>query len=84
MKKQVIRSYIVVYEKEPYGGYSAEVPALNGIVTQGDTLEDAQYMAQDMVEGYLQVLVKDGDVVPEQAIVKIGKNMYVSIVSAMR
>ena len=31
---------IAIVEKEPDGGYSAEIPALPGCVTEGGTLEE--------------------------------------------
>ena len=31
---------IAIIEKEPDGGYSAEIPALPGCITEGSTLEE--------------------------------------------
>ncbi len=45
-------------------GYEVNVPDL-GVFTQGDDLMDAAYMAQDLVETYVSMLMEDGDRVPE-------------------
>ncbi|MDB9312838.1 type II toxin-antitoxin system HicB family antitoxin [Spirulina sp. CS-785/01] len=37
------------------GGYWAEVPALPGCITEGDTLEEVTQNLQDAVEGWLIV-----------------------------
>jgi len=60
---------VVVHEAEE-GGYWAEVPALPGCATQGETLEDLLTNLHEAVEGCLSVevsgvLVGDGDRVLE-------------------
>ena len=40
-------------------------PALPGLVTEGDTLEEARAMATDAIQGYLESLKKDGEPVPK-------------------
>jgi predicted RNase H-like HicB family nuclease len=37
------------------GGYWAEVPALPGCVTEGDTMEEVMTNLQDAIEGWLDV-----------------------------
>ena len=37
------------------GGYWAEVPALPGCITEGDTLEELQVNLKDAIEGWLEV-----------------------------
>ena len=37
------------------GGYWAEVPALPGCVTEGDTMEEVVANLQDAIEGWLDV-----------------------------
>jgi len=46
------------------GGFVVTCPALPGLVTQGDTLEEARHMARDAIRGYLESLHKDGQPVP--------------------
>jgi predicted RNase H-like HicB family nuclease len=37
------------------GGYWAEVPALPGCVTEGDTMEEVVANLQDAIQGWLEV-----------------------------
>lgn len=46
---------IVVHEAEE-GGYWAEVPALPGCFTQGETLDELTVNAREAIEGCLEVL----------------------------
>ena len=51
--------YTVLYEPAEEGGYVVTVPALPGLVTEGDTLDQARSMAEDAIRGYLESLMKD-------------------------
>jgi predicted RNase H-like HicB family nuclease len=42
------------------GGFVATCPALPGLVTEGDTLEEAREMVKDAIRGYLESLAMDG------------------------
>ena len=44
----------VIHEAEE-GGFGAEVPALPGCVTQGDTLEEVTSNVREAIEGWLSV-----------------------------
>ena len=61
----VNRTYTFVFDPDPDGGYVVTCPALPGLVTHGDTIEKAREMARDATEGYIAVLVEDGETVPE-------------------
>ena len=37
------------------GGYWAEVPALPGCITEGDTIEELKSNLKDAIEGWLEV-----------------------------
>lgn len=37
------------------GGYWAEVPALTGCITEGDTIEEVMSNLKDAIEGWLDV-----------------------------
>ncbi|MGI2907892.1 type II toxin-antitoxin system HicB family antitoxin [Tolypothrix sp. VBCCA 56010] len=37
------------------GGYWAEVPALPGCITEGDTIEEVSANLKDAIEGWLEV-----------------------------
>lgn len=49
---------VVVHEAEE-GGYWAEVPALPGCATQGDTFEELMKNVHEAVEGCLSVEVEE-------------------------
>lgn len=54
-------TYTVIFEPDQEaGGYVVTCPALPGLVTEGDTLEEARAMAADAIRGYLESLQKDG------------------------
>jgi antitoxin HicB len=57
-------NYTVLFEPAEEGGYIVHVPALNGLTTEGDTLEQAREMALDAIKGYLEVLVERGSPIP--------------------
>ncbi|MEX0776482.1 MAG: type II toxin-antitoxin system HicB family antitoxin [Phycisphaeraceae bacterium] len=46
------------------GGYWVEVPALQGCLTQGQTIEEAIAMAKDAISGYIQSLMKHHEPIP--------------------
>jgi predicted RNase H-like HicB family nuclease len=48
----------IIHEAEE-GGYWAEVPALPGCVTQGDTVEDVTSNLREAIEGWLSVETPD-------------------------
>jgi len=52
-------SYTVLFEPAEEGGFTVTCPALPGLVTEGDTLEEARAMAQDAIRGYIESLHKD-------------------------
>jgi predicted RNase H-like HicB family nuclease len=58
-------TYTIVLEPdEEDGGYTVTCPALPGLVTHGDTVEEARAMAADAIQGYLESLRKDGVAFP--------------------
>lgn len=57
--------YTVLLQPEPEGGYTVTCPALSGLVTYGETLDEARAMASDAVLGYIECLREDGEPVPE-------------------
>ncbi len=71
MKRKIAQSvlrYTVLFEPAEEGGYVVTVPKLPGLVTEGDTFEEAKGMVQDAIKGYIEVLRKDGEPVPESDI----------------
>lgn len=67
MLKQRVLSYTAIFEPAPEGGYVVYVPALSGLVTQGETIEEAKKMAVDAIQGYLAVLKEDGEDIPVES-----------------
>ena len=59
-----IYRYTVIFEPAEEGGYCVFVPALNGLATQGETLEEAREMARDAIIGYIESMNAHGDPVP--------------------
>jgi predicted RNase H-like HicB family nuclease len=55
----------VLLQPEPEGGYTVTCPALPGLVTYGETLDDARAMAADAIQGYIDCLREDGEPIPE-------------------
>jgi predicted RNase H-like HicB family nuclease len=58
--------YTVIFEPAEEGGYTVTVPALPGLVTEGDTLEEAKAMAMDAIKCHLGSLKKDGRPFPKE------------------
>jgi predicted RNase H-like HicB family nuclease len=52
-------SYTVLFEPAEKGGFVVTCPALPGLVTEGDSLEEARSMARDAILGYLESLRQD-------------------------
>ena len=50
--------YSIIHE-EPGGRYSAEVPALPGCYTDGDSLEDVKRNLKEAIQLYLEVSEED-------------------------
>lgn len=59
--------YTVIFEPAEEGGYTVTCPALPGLVTEGDTMDEARLMAEDAIRGYLESLRKDNLPIPSEA-----------------
>ncbi len=57
-------NYTVLFEPAEEGGYVVSVPAFGGVMTQGETLEEARAMAIEAITGYIEALQKDGLPIP--------------------
>jgi antitoxin HicB len=58
-------SYTVLLQPEPEGGYTVTCPTLPGLVTYGESLDEARAMAADAIRGYIECLREDGEPIPE-------------------
>ena len=64
MRYVKVLNYTVIMTPDETGGYVVTCPALPGLVTEGDTLEEARAMAADAIRGYLESLQEDGEPIP--------------------
>lgn len=54
----------VVFEPQPEGGFTVYSPDLPGMVTEGDTLEEATANAREAIELYVESMRDRGRQVP--------------------
>ena len=59
--------YPAVFEPAEEGGYIVTFPAIPGLATQGQTMDEARAMAADCLRAYLESLRKDGEPLPYEA-----------------
>ena len=57
-------TFTMLFEPAEEGGFVVTCPALPGLVTEGDTMEEARRMAEDALRGYLESLLDDGMSIP--------------------
>ena len=58
-------TYNILFQPEPEGGYTVTCPSLPGLVTYGETLEEARTMAVEAIEANLESLQIDGEPIPD-------------------
>ena len=61
-----MRTYSIVVDPDPDGGFTVTVPALPGCITQGESIEECLAHAQEAIELYIEDLVASGEPVPEE------------------
>jgi len=61
-----MRTYSIVVDPDPDGGFTVTVPALPGCITQGETIEECLAHAQEAIELYIEDLVASGEPIPEE------------------
>jgi len=57
-------SYTAVFEPAEEGGFVVTFPAIPGLATQGETIDEARAMAADCLRTYLESLAMDGEPPP--------------------
>jgi antitoxin HicB len=62
--KKRVYNYTAFFEANELGGYTVTVPALPGLVTEGNDLEHARAMAKDAVRCYIEGLKKSKEPIP--------------------
>jgi antitoxin HicB len=60
-------SYTAVFEPAEEGGFVVTFPAIPGLATHGETLDEAGAMAEDCLRVYLESLAIDGEPAPYEA-----------------
>lgn len=60
-------SYTAVFERAEEGGFVVTFPAIPGLATQGETLDEASAMAEDCLRAFLESLAIDGEPPPYEA-----------------
>ena len=67
------REYTIIAHQDEDGGYWTEVPALPGVGSQGDTLEEAIENTKEAIALMLEYLAANGQPIPEpkEVIVKV-------------
>jgi antitoxin HicB len=58
--------YTALFEPAEEGGFVVTCPSLPGLVTEGDTIEEARANVAEAIRGYLEALAKDGEPLPPE------------------
>jgi antitoxin HicB len=58
--------YTALFEPAEEGGYVVTCPSLPGLVTEGETLEDAREMAAEAIRDYVETLSEEGLPIPPE------------------
>ena len=57
-KKRILEYTVLFTPDEEVGGFTVEVPALPGCLTEGDTLAEAKINAKEAIELYLETFAE--------------------------
>jgi predicted RNase H-like HicB family nuclease len=63
---------VLIYEAEE-GGFWAEVPALPGCYSQGETIEETMKNIKEAIEAHIQALKEEGEEIPAKEEFVIGR-----------
>jgi predicted RNase H-like HicB family nuclease len=55
-----VQKYAVVIHEDPEGGFWAEVPALPGCYSQGESVDELKHNIREAIAGVLEVLREQG------------------------
>jgi predicted RNase H-like HicB family nuclease len=55
-----VQNYAVVIHEDPEGGFWAEVPALPGCYSQGETVDKLKHNIREAIAGIVEVLREEG------------------------
>jgi len=65
--------YTVIFHQAEEGGYWAEVPALPGCYSQGESIEETIKNTREAIEAHIEALKEEGQEIPEEGEFVIGK-----------
>jgi predicted RNase H-like HicB family nuclease len=65
--------YTVIVHSAEEGGYWVDVPSLPGCFSQGETIDEAMKNAREAIELHIQGLKDDGQKVPKEEGLVIGR-----------
>jgi predicted RNase H-like HicB family nuclease len=65
--------YTVVLHKAEEGGYWAEVPALDGCFSQGETVEESMANIKEAIESHITALQEEGRQIPGDQIMIVSR-----------
>ena len=65
--------YTVIFHQAEEGGYCAEVPALPGFYSQGESIEETVRSIREAIEAHIGALKEEGQEIPEEGEFAIGK-----------
>lgn len=71
--KANVHTYTVLFEPAAEGGYTVTVPMLPGVITEGDTLEEARDRVKEAIRGHLKVLRKHREPIPRETKADLGR-----------
>jgi predicted RNase H-like HicB family nuclease len=55
-----VQNYAVVIHEDPEGGFWAEVPALPGCYSEGETVDELKHNIREAIAGVVEVLREQG------------------------
>ena len=66
----------LVFTPQPEGGYTVTSPALPELITEGDTLEEAQGNVQDAFDAVLEIYTEQNRPLPSGIVLPTGEVVW--------
>lgn len=81
----MIYAFPAVFDKgsDPEKGFTVTFPDLSGCITEGIDINEAMYMAEDALRGFLYVMKKDNEKIPcpsDSNSIDVPANGFVSVI----
>jgi predicted RNase H-like HicB family nuclease len=68
-----IMEYTIMIHKAEEGGFWAEVPALSGCFSQGETIEETIANTKEAIELHISCLKEDNEMIPDDEVFLISR-----------